>query len=227
MSESIEVSRVIPARPERVFNAWLSGDEHGLMIGAGATYETDTGAFTAWDGYIWGKTLAKEPHRRIVQSWRTSEFSEDDADSRLEVLLDEVPEGTRVTLVHTNIPEGQGESYEVGWSDHYFDPMTDYFQSARSRLKDAGEAISEAAEEAGEAFEAVGVEAKKAAKKVQKQAKAAAKKVKALVQKARKKLQAASKRKAKPAKKAAKKPARKPAKKAAPKKKAKAAKKRR
>jgi hypothetical protein len=218
---------VIPARAERIFNAWLSGEEHELMTGGGkATYEPD-GTYTAWDGYISGKTLEQEPGSRIVQSWRTTEFPDGAPDSRLEVLLEEASDGTKVTLKQSHIPDGQGDSYRQGWSDHYFDPMTTYFQSARSKLKDAGAAISEAAheaqhavaavaEQAAEASEKVGAQAHKAVKQVQKTAKRAAKTVKALVNKAKKKLAARAK----------KKPAAKQ--KAAPKKKAKAkAKKRR
>jgi uncharacterized protein YndB with AHSA1/START domain len=223
MSETIEVTRVIPAKPERVFNAWLSGDEHGLMTSSTATYDESTGEFTAWDGYISGKTLEKDAARRIVQSWRTTEFPEGAPDSKLEVRLEEVDEGTKVTLVQTEVPDGQGESYEVGWSDHYFDPMTDYFQSARSKIKDAGIAVTEAAEKMGEqvseTLEAAGEEVQKAAEAVQKSAKKASKQVKKLVQTAKKKIQAASRKatKKKPAPKKAKLKAK--AKKAAPKKK--------
>lgn len=195
MSETIEVTRVIPAKPERIFNAWLSGDEHGLMIGSTATYDASTGEFTAWDGYISGRTTDQQPTSRIVQAWRTTEFPEGAADSRLEVRLEEVEGGTQVTLLQTDIPDGQGESYEVGWSDHYFDPMTDYFTSARSRLKDAGEAIEDAAEQAGEALEAVGAEVRKAAVQVQKSAKKAG----AQVQKSAKKASATVKKSAKKA----------------------------
>ena len=223
MSESIEVTRVVPAKPERVFNAWLSANEHGLMTSSSATYDDSTGEFTAWDGYISGKTLEKEPARRFVQAWRTTEFPDGSPDSKLEVRLDEVPEGTRVTLLQTEIPDGQGESYEVGWMDHYFDPMTDYFQSARSKIKDAGIAVSEAAEKMGEqvseTLEAAGEEVQKAAEAVQKAAKKAQKKVKKVVATAKKKIQAASRKasKKRPSKKAAARKA--PKKKVAPKKK--------
>ena len=62
-----------------------------------------------------------------MQSWRTTDFPEGAEDSRLEVLLDEVPGGTRVTLLHTNIPDGQGEEYEQGWKEYYLEPMKRYF----------------------------------------------------------------------------------------------------
>jgi activator of HSP90 ATPase len=60
-------------------------------------------------------------------TWRTSEFSEDAADSRFEVLLEPAKGGTKVTFRHSDIPEGQGKSYEQGWIDNYFTPMKAYF----------------------------------------------------------------------------------------------------
>ncbi len=239
MSETIEVSRVIPARPERVFNAWLDAAEHSLMTGGEAATVNPDGSFTAYDGYISGRTLDQAANSRIVQTWRSTEFPDGAPDSRLEVLLEAEGDGTKLTLRHSDIPDGQGESYRQGWVDHYFDPMTTYFQSARSKLKDAGDAIStaaheaqvvaqEAAEKVADTMETVGVEAQKAAKQVQKTAKKAASTVKTLVEKAKKKIAAARKKKpaakkAAPKKAAAKKaaPKKKPAakKKAAPKKK--------
>lgn len=217
MSENIEVSRVIPANPERIFNAWLSGDEHGKMIGSSATYGAD-GHFTAWDGYITGRTVEQAPYSRIVQAWRTSEFPEGAPDSKLEVLLAPEADGTRVTLKHTNIPEGQSQSYKDGWYEHYLDPMSKYFDSAGSRLRGAGEAMSDAAEKMGEAGEAVTEVMENAVAGVKKTAKKAQSAVKKLVKKAQKALAKGRKKVAKKAKKSAKKaakPARKAAKKSA------------
>lgn len=87
----------------------------------------DGGAFTAWDGYIWGTFLELTPNKRILQSWRTSEFPEDAEDSQVEILLEEQNGKTKLTLVHTNIPAGQSESYRQGWEDFYFKPMREYF----------------------------------------------------------------------------------------------------
>ncbi|MBX7098959.1 MAG: SRPBCC domain-containing protein [Myxococcaceae bacterium] len=246
MSDRIELKRVVAASPERIFKAWLSGDEHARMTGGEqATYEAD-GTFTTWDGYIFGRTLEQQPFSRFLQSWRSTEFPEGHADSRLEVTLREVDGGTEVTLVHDGIPDGQGQSYESGWVEHYFEPMDEYFASAGAKLREAGEKVSEAAHAAGEALDAVGekvdeaieavshagAEAKKsaqraakqassAARTVKKKATAAASAVKKLVQKAKKKLgvkKKAAPKKAKPAAKKAK--AKRPAKKkAAPKKK--------
>jgi len=131
MTEAIEVSAVIPASPELVYTAWLDSNLHGAMTGASASVQPGLeGQYTAWDGYIWGTTLEMEPGRSFVQSWRTSEFPEDAPDSRLEVRLEGRADSCKVTLIHSNIPDGQGAMYEQGWHDHYFEPMKKYFANA-------------------------------------------------------------------------------------------------
>ena len=128
MSESIELSHVIPASPNAIYEAWLNEDEHADMTGGDAACDPRVGGrFTAWDGYIKGTILELEPHKRIVQSWRTVDFPEGAADSRLEVLLEPVQDGSLVTLRHTDIPDGQGAEVELGWVEYYFEPMLEYF----------------------------------------------------------------------------------------------------
>jgi activator of HSP90 ATPase len=46
----------------------------------------------------------------------------------VEILLERMKDGTRLTLRHSNIPEGQAESYKQGWEDFYFKPMKEYFK---------------------------------------------------------------------------------------------------
>ena len=74
-----------------------------------------------------GKTLELTPDQRIVQTWRTTEFPDEAPDSHLEVLLEELAEGTKVTLSHSDMPEDQVDSYRQGWEDFYFKPMKEYF----------------------------------------------------------------------------------------------------
>jgi uncharacterized protein YndB with AHSA1/START domain len=129
-SESITVSAVIPAAPAAVYKAWMSGKEHGAMTGSGATVVAKIGGrYTAWDGYISGKTLELEPAQRIVQSWRSSDFAADAPDSRLEIVLSAAKGGTRITLTHTELPPGSSAEYRKGWLDFYFAPMKEYFAS--------------------------------------------------------------------------------------------------
>lgn len=98
------------------------------MTEAGAKVSARVGgAFTAWDGYISGKNLKLVPGRRIVQSWRTTEFAAADPDSQIDVSLEPAPGGTKLTLHHTNVPDGH-TTYRSGWRTCYFEPMKKYFR---------------------------------------------------------------------------------------------------
>ena len=131
MSDEFTVSAFIPALPLAVYLAWLDGTKHSEMTGAEAHCEPAPGAaFDAWDGYIRGTNVELEPGRRIVQRWRTAEFPGDAPDSLVEIALAPEGNGTRLTLIHTNIPQGQGHLYQEGWQDHYFRPMQEYFVHA-------------------------------------------------------------------------------------------------
>ena len=128
MPDALTVSAVLPASPQRIYNAWLSGEEHAAFTGSRAEVDPSIGGrFSAWDGYITGTTQELEPDRRIVQAWRAADFPEGSPDAQLEVLLEPDEQGARITLVHTNLPEGQGPGYEEGWLDYYFKPMVGYF----------------------------------------------------------------------------------------------------
>ena len=129
MAESIEVSEVFPVSPDELYRAWLNSELHSAFTGGTAVFDpTVGGRFTAWDGYIEGTTEQLEPPRRILQSWRTTDFPADSPDSLLEILIEPAEGGSKLTLLHSNIPQGQGKSYEQGWYDHYFLPMKKYFQ---------------------------------------------------------------------------------------------------
>ena len=127
-SEKLKRSALIPAAPREIFDAWLSSAGHAAMTGSPARATARVGgAFSTWDGYIRGKNLELKSPSRILQSWRTTEFPDDAPDSLLEILLEKSKGGTKVTLVHTDIPAGQAASYRQGWTDFYFKPMKEYF----------------------------------------------------------------------------------------------------
>ena len=128
MKTEFKMKAVFPVSPSEIYTAWLNGDKHAAMTGAPASGKSELGAeFTAWDGYISGTNMELVPNEKIIQSWRTSEFQDDDQDSLLEIHLKPVDEGCELTLIHSQIPEGQPD-YEQGWHDHYFKPMKDCFQ---------------------------------------------------------------------------------------------------
>lgn len=127
MKNEFTLTATFPVTPEKIYKAWLSTKGHTEMTGSPAKVDGRVGGdFTAWDSYIWGTFLELETNKRILQNWRTSEFPEDAEDSQVEILLEESKDGTKLTLIHKNIPEGQ-DSYKQGWEDFYFKPMKEHF----------------------------------------------------------------------------------------------------
>ena len=80
-----------------------------------------------------------DPSRRILQSWRTDEFGSA-PDSQLELTFEPDAGGTRLTLRHTGIPEGQGPVCEEGWIKNYFEPMKSFFGGSVAAEKPAAAA---------------------------------------------------------------------------------------
>lgn len=137
MNNEFTLTAAFNTSAENIYKAWLSTQGHTQMTGSPAKVDgREDGDFTAWEGYIWGTFLELEENKRILQLWRTSEFPEEADDSLVEILLEEEIAATgdrrlamtKVTLIHTNIPEGQAESYKQGWEDFYFKPMREYFE---------------------------------------------------------------------------------------------------
>ena len=118
------------APPEEIYRTWLDSKGHSEMTGGEAYITHKTGEkFTAWDGYISGRNLELEPDKKIVQSWRSSEFDFEEEDSLLEIRLEKENGGTRLSLKHSNLSE-EGIKYKQGWIDNYFTPMKKYFEKS-------------------------------------------------------------------------------------------------
>lgn len=129
-TESFKISAQFPVTAQELYQAWLDSKQHTAFTGGGAKIKAQVGGkFTAWDGYIMGKTLELNPHSRIVQSWRTTEFPQNCGDSIIELTFKDVTGGAKMTIKHTELPEGQGAEYKDGWRQFYFNPMREYFKT--------------------------------------------------------------------------------------------------
>ncbi len=134
---TLRFSIKLPVEPARLYHAWLDSKAHAAFTGAPATIDPRVGgAFTAWGDYIRGTTLELDEGRRIVQSWRASEFRADDADSRVCLVFEsDGKKGTLLTLEHSGVPKPLAGSYEAGWVQYYFKPMRRYFQLQRDKAE--------------------------------------------------------------------------------------------
>jgi uncharacterized protein YndB with AHSA1/START domain len=135
--------RRIAARPSIVFDAlttpagivhWFGPDEGPVVIA-----ETDVRVggrfrvrFRMLDGSEHessGEYLEVRSPERIVMTWRWLGGEDDQNESRLEIDLRQVPEGTELTLTHSALSsEVTARSHKEGWSAA-LDKLVRHFQS--------------------------------------------------------------------------------------------------
>jgi uncharacterized protein YndB with AHSA1/START domain len=126
--EALRVTSTIPVAPTTLYFAWIDSTHHSSMTGMTAKLEPEVGAkYSASNGYVTGKLVILDLGRRIVMSWRTTDFPRDAADSRVEVHFETLGLSTRILILHTEIPEGQSEKYKALWNEKYIAPMRSYF----------------------------------------------------------------------------------------------------
>lgn len=115
--------------PKQVYDAYVDPKKHSEFTDSTATGKPVVGGkFTAWDGYISGKFLELEEGKRVVQEWRSTDFPEDYPSSRLELTFREVPKGTEIVMVHSNVPLDQESETAEGWTEFYWEPLKEYFK---------------------------------------------------------------------------------------------------
>ena len=139
MAYQFTLSTILPATPQAIYRAWLDTRLHSAMTGGAAVMSSRLGAqVSAWDGYISGTNIELVPGERIVQTWRTTKFAETDPDSMITVHLLGTPEGTRLTLIHSDVPDAHTGYEQGGWQQFYFEPMRRYFSQLAAQLSAPG-----------------------------------------------------------------------------------------
>lgn len=115
---------------KQVFNGWLNEKVHSEYTGGAKALinANEGGSFSAWDGYITGKILEIFPYKKIIQTWRTTDFSDKDEDSLIEISFTAKDDYTLMSISHSRIPDGTTDKYKKGWKDYYFNYMKKYYE---------------------------------------------------------------------------------------------------
>jgi len=127
--ETIDLTTHFSVSAAKLYKAWLDPVHHPAMsFGTEAEIDAQVGGtHSSGDGYISGVFEELVPGEKIVMTWRTTEFADDQADSRVELVFADAQEGSTLRLVHTGLPDDQVETYRAGWHEFYFEPMKVYF----------------------------------------------------------------------------------------------------
>lgn len=122
----------VPALPDEVYDVFVDPKKHTVATGSKATGEAKVGGeFSAWDGYIFGRFLALETGKCLVQEWQTTDWPEGYPPSKFQLIFKAASEGTELTMVHSNIPKELEEELAEGWNEFYWKPLKEYFRKEK------------------------------------------------------------------------------------------------
>ncbi len=132
-TKTIKQKAVIPASPEKVYNALMHSKEHSAFSNSGVKIKDKVGtSFSAYDGYIEGKNLKLVKGKKIVQSWKAAESNW--PKGHLSEVIFELKKkgiGTEIIFTHKDVPAEYAKSISDGWKDYYWNPLKEYFKTKR------------------------------------------------------------------------------------------------
>jgi uncharacterized protein YndB with AHSA1/START domain len=126
--KQIDQTYIIQAPVGKVWQALTDQSLMAKWSGGPATMDARVGgAFSMWDGDVYGTNVELVPEELLVQDW----CGGDDPDKPYPVTftLTKVNQGTtEVSLRHANVPDDEYEDFAEGWIDYYFDPIKELLE---------------------------------------------------------------------------------------------------
>lgn len=122
-TKTIKQTVQFKAEPEEVYEALMDPKKHASFTGGKAAISRKVGGeFSVWDGYAEGVNIELIPHKRIVQSWRASDWPEG-IYSTVKFEFTRIKGGTRMSFTQSGVPEEFIRDIKQGWKDFYWAPM--------------------------------------------------------------------------------------------------------
>lgn len=123
VTRTIKQSVTIKTSPHVVYEALMDSKKHAAFTGGKATISRKVGGkFSVFDEYAEGENLELVPDKKIVQSWRASDWPEGQY-SKVTFALEGVAGGTKLTFTQTGVPEEFSADVSQGWRDYYWAPL--------------------------------------------------------------------------------------------------------
>ena len=129
MRNVIKQSVILPASPEKLFDMYLDPAEHEAVTGTPVKISMEAGSeFEAFNGMLTGTMLEVIRPVLIVQSWRSAQFKEHDADSTLILYFSSEEGKGKIDLIHLDVPDHDYHSVVEGWQKYYWEPWRNYLE---------------------------------------------------------------------------------------------------
>ena len=120
---------VFETAARRVYDALMDSRQHAAFTGDKAMIDARVGgSFTAYGGYITGIFLEIEPGKKIIQSWRASDWPEG-AWSKVTIELQDIRGAATLRFTQEGVPEQFAEEIAQGWHDFYWDKLREYLEA--------------------------------------------------------------------------------------------------
>lgn len=114
--------------PEALYDMFMDEKKHSAFTGATAIIDARVGGkFSVWDGYATGENLELVPGKKIVQTWRASDWP-DRSLSKVTFVFTPSSLGTDLTFTHEDVPSDCQKDIAEGWDDFYWKPLAVYIQ---------------------------------------------------------------------------------------------------
>jgi activator of HSP90 ATPase len=131
-TKTIRHSVALKASPHAVYEALIDSKKHSEFTGDKASISRKIGGkFSTFNGYSTGVNLELVPDRRIVQTWRASDWP-DDHFSTVKFELKKEGSGTRLIFTQTGVPEEKYEEISDGWKEYYWDRLVNFFRGGEN-----------------------------------------------------------------------------------------------
>ncbi len=122
-TKTIKQEIIFRAKPMEVYEALMDSGKHSEFTGAQAQISTKVGGkIVAYDGYIDGKNIELIPGKKIVQTWRASEWP-DEHYSKAIFEFEPIAGGTKLKFTQEKVPAEFFDDISKGWKEHYWDKM--------------------------------------------------------------------------------------------------------
>lgn len=124
----IKQTHLFSATPEELYDIFIDDKKHADFTGAKAKIENKVGGkFSVWDDYATGKNMELVPGKKIIQSWRASDWPEG-INSMVTFVLNPKENGTQLEFTHEGVPPEFSKEIEEGWEDYYWKPLVRYLK---------------------------------------------------------------------------------------------------
>lgn len=117
-----------------VYEALMDSNKHSEITGSRVNISRRVGdKFIVYDGDIEGENIDIIPDRKIVQSWRYSNWPEGHY-SKVTFSFKENSGNTRLFFTQTGVPEEFYLDIGQGWRDYYWEPMKEMLKKRCSLI---------------------------------------------------------------------------------------------